>query len=51
MTTIYSYMGFTITHFSNSNKWNITYPFELEPAVYTYSLEKAYQFIEEMVGA
>ena len=41
MITIYSYMGYTITHFSNSNKWNITYPNELE---------KAYQFINEMEG-
>lgn len=46
---IYSYKGYTITD-KHDGKFQITYPNELEPSVYTYSLEKAYQFIEEMVG-
>lgn len=44
---IYSYRGYTITD-EHDGKFQITYPNEYEPAFYTYSLEKAYQFVDEM---
>lgn len=44
---VYSYKGYTITD-KHDGKFQITYPNEIEPSIYTYSLEKAYQFIDEM---
>lgn len=46
---IYSYKGYTITN-KHDGEFQITYPNENEPSVYTYSLEKAYQFVNEMGG-
>lgn len=61
MAILDSYKGYQITHIIGTDKWYITYPNEIinlpddptdcdvKPSVYTHSLEKAYEFIDEMV--
>lgn len=46
---VYSYCGYTITQNIMTGRCDITYPNEIESSIYTYSLEKAYQFVDEMV--
>ena len=46
---VYSYCGYTITQNFMTGRCDITYPNEIESSIYTYSLEKAYQFVDEMV--
>ena len=43
---IWSYKDYTITLIDN--KYQITYPNSKNFDVYTYTLEKAYKFIDEM---
>ena len=47
---VWCYKGYTISHNVMSNKFYITYPNEIDSSVYTFSLEKAYDFIDEMDG-
>lgn len=49
MIIVYSYKGYTITY--NDGKFWITYPEDEEPSIYAFSLEKAYQFVDEMEDA
>ena len=44
---VYSYNDFTITQINGT--CYITYPNEIEPSIYTNSLDNAYRFIDEMV--
>ena len=46
---VYSYFGYTITQDITSGRCYITYPNETESSVFTHSLDKAYEFIEEMI--
>lgn len=48
---VYSYKGYTIVLNTASGRCDITFPddpIENGPAGYTYSLEAAYKFIDEM---
>lgn len=46
---IYSYFGYTITQDIMSGRCYITYPNETESSIFTHSLDKAYEFIEQMI--
>lgn len=45
---IYSYLGYTISQNISSGICYITYPNEIEASIYTRTLGKAYQFVNEM---
>lgn len=45
---VYSYKGYTIID-KHDGKFQIIYPEDDKPSVYTLSLEKAYQFVDEMI--
>ena len=47
---VYNYKGYTIAQNTSSGRCDITFPNESESSVYTYSLETAYKFVNEMEG-